>query len=85
MERDISKVTGRVVGKATAHHHKLGFTQTTLSLVVDKHRAHCVLLGRPPFVELHLAYREANAKVKSAIATDANAFARKQVKVVECL
>jgi hypothetical protein len=62
-----------VVGKARlACHHKLGLTQTTLSLVVDKHRAHRALLGHPQFVELRSTYREANGKVKRVVASDAN-------------
>jgi hypothetical protein len=59
--------------------------QTTLSLVIDKHQVHCALLGHPQFVELRLTYKEANGKVKRAVATDANAFAQKQVEVVERL
>jgi hypothetical protein len=38
MEHEISEVTGQVVGKARpAHRHKLGITQATLSLVINKH------------------------------------------------
>jgi hypothetical protein len=36
-------------------------------------------------IELRLIYKEANGKVKRAVATDANAFAQKQVEVVERL
>jgi hypothetical protein len=46
LEHEISKAMGQVVGKARlALHHKPCFTQEMWSLVVDKHRAHCVLLG----------------------------------------
>ncbi len=66
-----------MVGKARlACHHKLGLTQTTLSLVVDKHRAHCALLGRPQFVELHSTYKEANGRVKRVVVGDANTCAK---------
>ncbi len=51
-----------------------GLTNATLSLFVHKHQAHYALLGRPQFVKLRLAYREANGKVKKAIVVDANTF-----------
>jgi hypothetical protein len=47
-----------------------------LSLVVDKHRAHRALLGRPQFVELHSTYREANGRVNRVVAGDANTCAK---------
>jgi hypothetical protein len=75
-----------VVRKARlARHHKLGFTQATLSLVVDKHRARHVLLGCLQFVKLRLIYREANRRVKKAVVTDADAFAWKHAEVTEHL
>ncbi len=55
-----------------------------LSLVVNKHRAHRALLGHPQFVELRSTYREANGKVKRAVA-NVNIFTQKQVEVVKCL
>jgi len=51
-----------------------GLMKVTLSLFVHKHQAHCALLGRPQFVELCLAYREANGRVKKAIIVDAYTF-----------
>jgi len=59
--------------------------QATLSLVVDKHQAHCALMGRPQFVELCLFYKEANGRVKRAVVVDADAFVWKQAEVVEHL
>ncbi len=66
-----------MVGKARfACRHKLGLTQATLSLVVDKHRTHRVLLGCPQFVELCSTYREVNGRVKRVVAGDANTCAK---------
>jgi hypothetical protein len=65
-----------VVRKARlARHHKSGFTQATLSLVIDKHRVHRALLGCPQFVELHSTYMEANGRVKKAVAVNVDVFA----------
>ncbi len=74
------------MGKAQpACRHKPGLMQATLSLVVDKHQAHCALMGRPQFVELCLFYKEANGRVKRAVVVDADAFVWKQAEVVEHL
>ncbi len=66
-----------MVGKAKlAYCHKLGLTQAMLSLVVDKHQAHHVLLGCPQFVELRSTYKEANGRVNKVVASDANTCAK---------
>lgn len=67
------------------HHHKPSFTQATLSLVVDKHQAHCDLLGRPQFVELHLTYKEVNGRVKKVVVANVDVFVWKQVEIAERL
>jgi hypothetical protein len=48
-----------------------------LTLVVDKHQAHRVWQGRPQFVDLRSAYKEANGRVKRVVVVDADPFARK--------
>jgi hypothetical protein len=53
-----------------------------LSLVVDKHRVHCALLGYPRFVELCLAYMEANGRVKRVVVANVDILHESRLRLL---